>query len=905
MSPVQVKPRRLSARRKALMLSCASAAMAAAILLPQRSAAQELQGAFQGSIDSFTGSVSRVTSGNSETITIGSPTATVNWNPYDAAIGGGPVAFLPGGNVATFTSTAGLTDYTVLNRIVPNDPTRSVLLDGSIVSTLEGTSSTGGNIWFYSPGGILVGSNALIDVGGLLLTTADLPNGFGANATSFSAFFSAPNSSSSIQIAQGAQVNAANSYVALIAPRIEQGGSINVNGSAAYVAAEQVTMSFNQGLFDISVDVGSDDINGVVHTGTTTGAGNATDADHHSIYMVAVPKNDALTMLLEGGAVGFSDVDGATVENGQIVLSAGYGVSNGFTSSDLGSAVPGPAAGLQISAGNFTSSVAAAATGSIDASGGGGSLTFAHDVTLQALDSSTLVAHGGETITVGGSASVTADDLKNFSVANPEVAVPLDAHGGTAAIVAEEGGSLQVTGDANVSADASPGVNDVSGESGASRGGEASIRAEGGAVSIGGSASVLASGLGRAVGGEGLGGAASYGGAAALRTTTGGSVRIGGSLVIGATGESGVSNRPETDGGVGSGGSALLTAVGGDVTVGGIITASARGVGGTASAGGNGGEGTGGLAQIYVQDAQLTFASANVDASGFGGGGASGGAGSAGYPTVADDDVAPDAGAFLTVRNASVTGNSLTVSANGVGGSGTNGDGGMALGGLASVVALNGSSKALIDVDSAGVTATATGGDGGNGGDGGAAQGGEAYLLARSVNGDLEVDDAGLQADATGGAGGSAAADSGGTGGSGGAGYGGLINVGTSSGLATTSDHLGIANLGTVFASAAGVGGDGGSGDGAGAGGGGGIAIGGNAVLLARGSQVSADSASTYADGYGGLGGVDGSGTVRASSGLAIGGSAGLLATNDYEGTAPATVDVGSFYASEIGRAHV
>ena len=55
-------------------------------------------------------------------------------------------------------------------------------------------------------------------------------------------------------IQNGGKINAlaAGSYVALIAPRIEQGGDVRVNGSAAYVAADILTMTMNQGLFDIS-----------------------------------------------------------------------------------------------------------------------------------------------------------------------------------------------------------------------------------------------------------------------------------------------------------------------------------------------------------------------------------------------------------------------------------------------------------------------------------------------------------------------------------------------------------------------------------------------------------------------------------------------------------------------------
>src|SRR4051794_3584553 len=114
--------------------------------------------AFQAHMSTVSGIVSRVgTSPTTETITIGSSTATLNWSPFDQQIGGGAIDFLPSGNVATFTSASGITDYTVLNRIVPTDATRAISLNGQVISTLQGTHATGGRIWFYSPGGIVVG----------------------------------------------------------------------------------------------------------------------------------------------------------------------------------------------------------------------------------------------------------------------------------------------------------------------------------------------------------------------------------------------------------------------------------------------------------------------------------------------------------------------------------------------------------------------------------------------------------------------------------------------------------------------------------------------------------------------------------------------------------------------------
>ena len=72
----------------------------------------------------------------------------------------------------------------MLNRIVPTDPTRAISLNGTVNSTLAG-GATGGNIWFVSPGGIVVGATATFDVGGLLLTTLAVPS-FTPTGTSFS-----------------------------------------------------------------------------------------------------------------------------------------------------------------------------------------------------------------------------------------------------------------------------------------------------------------------------------------------------------------------------------------------------------------------------------------------------------------------------------------------------------------------------------------------------------------------------------------------------------------------------------------------------------------------------------------------------------------------------------------------
>src|SRR4051794_21304447 len=362
------------AKRHKLLISCATLAITVA-LTPQRAWAQ----AFQGVPTTVAGTVTYDRSKPGvDTITIGSSTATINWAPSDAQ-GTGNINFLLAGNTATYQGTSSLTNFTVLNRVVPTDPTRTVELNGTILGKLS-DGTTGGNVWFYSPGGILVGSQASIDVGGLLLSSIDMSGSFGATTTTgFPATFAKTQATAgTIKVLPGAQINARNSYVAMIAPRIEQGGNVQVNGSAAYVAADEATMTFSQGIFGISVPLGkgTSDTNGIVHTGTTGGPANISNLDNHRIYMVAVPKNQALTMLL-AGSVGFAPpATGATVQNGQIILRAGS-AGGGANGSGTG--------GVNIGS-QGTTSFSSAMTGSVDGpsviGATVGDVTFADDVTL-------------------------------------------------------------------------------------------------------------------------------------------------------------------------------------------------------------------------------------------------------------------------------------------------------------------------------------------------------------------------------------------------------------------------------------------------------------------------------------------------------------------------------------------
>ncbi len=387
-----------SARHK-LMMGCASVAMLSSVVAAHDAYAQ----AFAGTPSVTSGTVTiDSTTPNVDNITVGSPTAVINWSPTDTGTGGGTIDFLPSTGTANFYGSSG--DYTVLNRIVPNDPSRTIALNGSIYSWLDGGTTKGGNIWFYSPGGLLVGTGAIIDVGSLLLSTVDVTS-FTASGTGFNATFALTESSAgAIEILPGAQINAenvtSNSYVAMVAPRIEQAGDVRVDGSVAYVAGEGVTMTMDQGLFDIQVGVGSGDANGIVHSGTTIGAANESLSNSNRMYFMAVPKNQAITMLV-GGTIGY-EATSASVVNGEIKLTAGVTQIDDIPDPYTSITIANSDSNILIDDATLLSSTRVTAMNLASVNASTGDVTFDGDLNMQSFYGGTSLIANGNAVTING-----------------------------------------------------------------------------------------------------------------------------------------------------------------------------------------------------------------------------------------------------------------------------------------------------------------------------------------------------------------------------------------------------------------------------------------------------------------------------------------------------------------------
>lgn len=644
---------------------CTSSALALATVLAigaTPAKAQSLQGT--GTFVTNTGGAADITPGvNTTTVTLNPGQTVIDWTPFDNAVGNfGGIGFQYDGTTATFQSSG---NFAVLNRINVADVTRVISMDGDINGLVGG--QTGGSIYFYSPSGFVLGANATINVGSLVLSASPITvdgNGLFITGPNNSVTFgqtvnpnAAVNTVGAFGLSPGAIVNASD-YVAFVAPRVEHQGTINVAGQAALVAAEAATIDFTpDGLFNIQITSGTTDSEGVRIGGDINGL--ASDGStNHRIYAVAVPKNQLMTMTIAGGAnLGFDIAGAANVDGNAIVLSAGYNVvagqadnSNPFVNgnqasilwngSNATSALTGTAnrrAELSVTS-NVTSDFASNVTmiGGVSADVGaytpGAVLNIAGDVTVRAdhdlsgtpnanatAGSAILIAQNGGDVNVGGNVTVTANAQGGNSSTPGGTAG--SGTGGAAQVLAQNGttpgSDMFIGGSVTVQANGTGGTSVVAGTGGTGRGGFAGVQAAGAGTSLvidGSNVVVSADGTGGSVnctlcGGFGGGG---FGGDAFLATTSG---AAGSPAVLSVDGASYVSTNATGGYGDAGGGNAIGGGVAGSSGEGAVVSFGANSsinlIGGlTIESNGSGGgsdltagNGTGGRARTGAQNA--------------------------------------------------------------------------------------------------------------------------------------------------------------------------------------------------------------------------------------------------------------------------------------------------------------
>jgi len=747
--------RTISRRNRA---ACSILAMATVLTVGATPAAAQVAGT--GGFTSGSGSINTGTGD----VTITSNQAVIDWTAT-GTVTNGVNEFLAPGNALTFSSGS---DFAVLNNV--STGTDMLGLNGTVTSSVDGVQGRG-SVYFYNPNGIVVGGSSVFNVGSLVLTTSPL-------LVSGGEFIDANNqvvfqqglAGASIRVDNGAQINALanSSYVALVAPRVVHNGTINVDGSAALVGAEAARITFSpDGLFDITVDSGTTDANGVVVGGTITGP-EAGVGETQRIYAVAVPKNQAMTMVIASGAgLGFDVAGAANVDGNAIVLSSGRNVTDGTADTARSAAMGSGTAGIYSINLGTTSALVASAINNTDFNANT-DITMASDVTLIGGDFVSLASDtasgdltvaglltmtGDRTIAAGatGSAAIMQLVATNGGTLTAQQGATLsavatgaasgtagvaggNATGGTINVIATDASTLVIAGDLNIDANGRGGETTVNGaDAGAGTGGYINVEARGatGSLSVNGAVFATADGTGGSGGysescytcnGAGADG---RGGTVQFQTGFGGGfLTIGDDIQASASGSGGNSR---SDTGDGYGGTVTATySAGGSIQFDGNASFIAWGGGGQSDAAlVNGGYGNGGTVKFGAQNnatgGSLTIAGlAYAVIEGYGGDSYGAGTGTGGTGEGGLSDNGGNAGTINFQGGLQILGR-------GFGGDGNNGTGGQGLGGQGWIDAFGANVTIGGDYD---IDVSGYGGSGNNSGFG---RGGNAYLASSST----------------------------------------------------------------------------------------------------------------------------------------------------------------------------
>ena len=436
----------------------------------------------------------------------------INWTTRRHRDRPSAIVFQPGGTTTNFMSARA----TVMpSSTASSPPTRHVQIQfvGTVNSLSSGSANgpVGGSIYFYAPGGFMLGGGSVFNVGSLVMSA--LPIAFmtptalssPARATRWSSA-RRPRPTATIRTNTGVRRSTrrnSGSYVALVAPRIVRNGDIDVNGQAAIVAAEAATIRFApDGLFDIEVT-----FRHRANTSAITGGGDITGAttirrsrdNHRSTWSPSQEPGDNLA-LSQGTNLGFEAAGSASLVDNVVVLSGGHDVIGGAiqTAPSLGGGTG--VVNINANAINVLAATEARTTGAIAFfSLAGQSTNFAGTVTANALGNIILGATGSDaSFTIGG--LLTASTDRTIAAGSTGAASDIT-------LQATDGGQFSAQFGANLSADATgastaaPGVN-----GGAATGGDILVYADGGAtMTIAGDLTASAYGSGGHKSGAGAG----------------------------------------------------------------------------------------------------------------------------------------------------------------------------------------------------------------------------------------------------------------------------------------------------------------------------------------------------------------------------------------------------------------
>ncbi|MFZ4542263.1 MAG: filamentous hemagglutinin N-terminal domain-containing protein, partial [Rickettsiales bacterium] len=215
----------------------------------------------------------------------GSDRAVINWQNFDILHGESTRFNQPGANSIA------------LNRVRDGNPTQ-----------ILGKLSANGKLVLVNPNGVFFGAGSTVDVAGMIATTADTST---ANFNAGKLQFDRAGNPDAVIENRGTITAAEGGLVALIAPKVIQGGIIQAKaGTVALASGRTATIDmYGDDLYSFAVGT---DGKGVSNTGKIT-AGN--------ILMTANAAKDVVTNVVNN--TGVLEASGAHMDGGTIVLDGG------------------------------------------------------------------------------------------------------------------------------------------------------------------------------------------------------------------------------------------------------------------------------------------------------------------------------------------------------------------------------------------------------------------------------------------------------------------------------------------------------------------------------------------------------------------------------------------------------
>ncbi len=185
------------------------------------------------------GSATINSTGSTTTIHQATGSAVINWQSFSIGAGQTVQFFQPGSNSVA------------LNRVL-----------GSEASSILGNLSANGKVFLLNPNGILFGSGAQVNVGGLVASTMSL-----SDAKFMSGDYSFTNAGSGTVVNQGTINAGEGGYVALMGKSVTNQGVITARlGSVALVGGQAATLDLaGDGMLNVSVAQGA--VNALVENG--------------------------------------------------------------------------------------------------------------------------------------------------------------------------------------------------------------------------------------------------------------------------------------------------------------------------------------------------------------------------------------------------------------------------------------------------------------------------------------------------------------------------------------------------------------------------------------------------------------------------------------------------------------